>query len=180
MLDQVPPSALTTFEKDDAVKAYNEPGSSFSSITIPERLPHFAKGKEGDLRRQAISMAIDRKEICDKIFAGARTPAKDFTSPVLDGWTENVEGNEVLSFNPNEAKRLWAEANKISEWSGKFIIAYNNDGAGNKEFTEAMSNQLKNNLGIEAEPKVYATFDELRTDITDRLDQDPVPHRLAG
>ena len=118
-------------------------------------------------------MATDRKEICDKIFNGARTPAKDFTSPVLDGWTENVEGNEVLAFNPNEAKRLWAEANKISEWSGKFVLAYNNDGAGNKEFSEAMTNQLKNNLGIDAAPKVYATFDELRTDITDRSIKTP-------
>ena len=165
VLDQVPPSALSTFEGDDSVTAYNEPGSSFSSVTIPERLPHF-DGKEGELRRAAISMATDREEICEKIFSGARTVAKDFTSPVLDGWTEEVEGNEVLEFNPEEAKRLWAEANDIDEWSGKFVIAYNNDGAGNKEFTEAMSNQLKNNLGIEAEPKVYATFDELRTEIT--------------
>ena len=50
VLDQVPPSALQTFEEDDSVNAYNEPGSSFSSLTIPERLAHF-KGEEGDLRR---------------------------------------------------------------------------------------------------------------------------------
>ena len=172
VLDEVPPSALSTFEKDDSVKAYNEPGSNTSTITIPESLPHF-DGKEGELRRQAISMATDRAEICEKIFNGARTPATDFTSPVLDGWTKDVQGNEVLKFNPDEAKRLWAEANKISDWSGKFVIAYNNDGAGNKEFSEAMSNQLKNNLGIDASPKVYATFDELRTDITDRSIKTP-------
>jgi oligopeptide transport system substrate-binding protein len=172
VLDQVPPSALSTFEGDDSVTAYNEPGSSFSSFTIPERLPHF-DGKEGELRRAAISMATDREEICEKIFNGARTPAKDFTSPVLDGWTEEVDGNEVLEFNPDEAKRLWAEANDIDEWSGKFVLAYNNDGAGNKEFSEAMSNQLKNNLGLEAEPKVYPTFDELRKDVTDRTIKTP-------
>jgi oligopeptide transport system substrate-binding protein len=172
VLDQVPPSALSTFEGDDSVTAYNEPGSVFSSLTIPERLPHF-DGKEGELRRAAISMATDREEICEKIFNGARTPAKDFTSPVLDGWTEEVEGNEVLEFNAEEAKRLWAEANDIDEWSGKFVLAYNNDGAGNKEFSEAVANQLKNNLGIEAEPKVYPTFDELRKDVTDRTIKTP-------
>lgn len=172
VLDQVPPSALSTFEGDDSVTAYNEPGSSFSSFTIPERLPHF-DGKEGELRRQAISMATDREEICEKIFNGARTPAKDFTSPVLDGWTEEVEGNDVLEFNPDEAKRLWAEANDIDEWSGKFVLAYNNDGAGNKEFSEAMANQLKNTLGIEAQAKVYPTFDELRKDVTDRTIKTP-------
>lgn len=168
VLDQVPPSALTTFESDNAVTAYNEPGSSFSSFTIPERLEHFGNDEEGKLRRAALSMAIDRKEITDKVFNGARTPAVDFTSPVLDGWTDKVEGNEVLEFNADEAKKLWAEADAIEPWTGKFELAYNNDGAGNKEFSEAMTNQIKNVLGIEAAPKVYPTFDELRTVVTDR------------
>ena len=172
VLDQVPPSALTTFESDSSVKAYNEPGSSFSSFTIPERLAHF-KGPEGELRRAAISMAINRPEITEKVFNNARTPASDFTSPVLDGWTDKVEGNEVLKFNPEEAKAKWADADKISKWSGKFQLAYNNDGAGNKEFSEAMANQLKNTLGIDAEPKAYPTFDELRTVVTDRTIKTP-------
>ena len=167
VLDEVPPSALQELAKDTSVKSYNEPGSNFSSITIPERLPHF-DGEEGNLRRQAISMAIDRKEICDKIFFGARTPAADFTSPLLDGWTENVEGNEVLTHDDTKAKQLWADANKISPWTGKFQLAYNTDGAGNKEYSEAVANQLKNTLGIDASPKVYPTFDELRKDVTDR------------
>lgn len=172
VLDQVPPSALTTFETDDAVTAYNEPGSNFSSFTIPERLKHF-KGEEGALRRAAISMATDRKEITEKVFNGARTPARDFTSPVLDGWTEDVAGNEVLEFNPEEAKKLWAEANKIDKWDGTFTLAYNNDGAGNKEFSEAMANQIKNTLDIDTAPKTYPTFDELRTVVTDRSIKTP-------
>lgn len=172
VLDQVPPSALPTFESDPDVKAYNEPGSSFSSFTIPERLAHF-DGEEGELRRAAISMAINRPEITEKVFNNARTPASDFTSPVLDGWTDKVEGNEVLKFNPEEAKAKWAEADALSKWSGKFQLAYNNDGAGNKEFSEAMANQIKNTLGIDAEPKAYPTFDELRTVVTDRTIKTP-------
>ena len=167
VLDQVPPSALTTFADDSAVQAYNEPGSNFSSFTIPERLAHFG-GEEGKLRRAALSMAINREEITEKVFNGARTPAVDFTSPVLDGWTKDVEGNDVLSYNPDEAKKLWAQANDIDEWDGKFQFAYNNDGAGNKEYSEAMTNQIKNVLDIDASPKVYPTFDELRTVVTDR------------
>lgn len=172
VLDQVPPGKLTTFEKDSAVAAYNEPGSSFSSFTIPERLPHF-KGEEGLLRRAAISRAINRPEITEKIFNNARTPASDFTSPVLDGWTDKVEGNEVLTFDAAEAKKLWAEADAIDKWDGKFQLAYNTDGAGNKEFSEAMANQIKNTLGIDAEPKVYPTFDELRKEVTDRTIKTP-------
>ncbi|MGA8988369.1 peptide ABC transporter substrate-binding protein [Aeromicrobium sp.] len=172
VLDQIPPSALTTFESDSGVQAFNEPGSSFSSFTIPERLPHF-KGEEGELRRAAISMAINRPQITEKIFNNARTPASDFTSPVLDGWSEDVPGNEVLKFNESEAKAKWAEADKISKWDGKFQLAYNSDGAGNKEFSEAMTNQIKNVLGISAEPKVYPTFDELRKQVTDRTIKTP-------
>jgi len=173
VLDQVPPSALTTFEDDSSVTAYNEPGSSFSSFTIPERLKHFGNDEEGKLRRAAISMAINRPQITEKIFNNARTPASDFTSPVLDGWTDKVPGNEVLKFNEADAKAKWAEADKISPWDGTFYVAYNNDGAGNKEFSEAMANQIKNVLGIKAEPKVYPTFDELRKDVTERTIQTP-------
>lgn len=170
VLDQVPPSAITTFETDDNVQAFNEPGSVFASITIPERLDHFS-GEEGELRRKAISMAIDRAEIVDKIFNNTRTPAQDFTSPVLDGWTEDVPGNEVLEANAEEAKKLWAEADAIDEWTGKFQIAYNADGAGHKEWTEAATNQIKNTLGIDASAKAYATFDELRNEVTNRTIQ---------
>jgi oligopeptide transport system substrate-binding protein len=165
--DEVPPSALQTFETDKSVSAYNEPGSNITTLLIPERLPHF-DGEEGNLRKRAISMAINRPEINEKIFNGTRTPAKDFTSPVLDGWTEDVEGNEVLEYNPEEAKRLWAQANDISEWDGKFVLATNIDGAGNKEFAEAVANQVKNTLGIDASMKPYPTFDEFREVITKR------------
>ena len=167
VLDQVPPSALTTFESDGDVTAYNEPGSSFSSFTIPESLPHF-EGEEGNLRRQALSLAINRPQITEKIYNDTRTPATDFTSPVLDGWTEEVPGNEVLTFNETEAKAKWAEADKISPWDGSFQLAYNNDGAGNKEFVDAVTNQIATVLGIDSSGKVYPTFDELRKEVTDR------------
>ncbi len=167
VLDEVPPSALQTLEGDDSVNSYNEPGSNITTLTIPEKLPHFS-GEEGNLRRQAISMAINRPEICEKIFFGARTPAKDYTSPVLDGWTENVQGNEVLNYDETKAKQLWAQANDIDEWDGKFQLATNIDGPGNKEFSEAVANQLKNTFGIDASAKPYPTFDEYREVITNR------------
>ncbi|MFC6153901.1 peptide ABC transporter substrate-binding protein [Nocardioides yefusunii] len=167
VLDQVPPSAVTTFESDSNIQAYNEPGSMFASVTIPARLDHFA-GEEGNLRRKAISMSINREQIAEKIYNNTRTAAVDFTSPVLEGWTEEIPGNEVVEHNPTEAKKLWAEADKISKWTGTFALGYNSDGAGHKEWTEAASNQIAENLGIKAEAKAYATFDEMRGQVTDR------------
>jgi oligopeptide transport system substrate-binding protein len=166
-LKAVPDSALTTFEDDDNVQAVSEPGSVFQAFTIPQSLKHFGSDEEGNLRRQAISLAINREEITDKIFNGTRTPAKDFSSPLMPGFTEDIEGSEVLGFDPAKAKQLWAEADKIQPFSGKFQIAYNGDG-GHQAWVDAVSNQLKNNLGINASGKSYPTFDELRNDVTKR------------
>ncbi|QAY62011.1 ABC transporter substrate-binding protein [Xylanimonas allomyrinae] len=167
VLDQVPDSAFGTFEADLGDRAVNQPAAIFQSFTIPGNLPHFGQDDEGRLRRQAISMAIDRKQITDVIFQGTRTPATDFTSPVIDGWSDSVPGNEVLKFDAAKAKDLWAQADAISPWEGTFTIAYNADG-GHQSWVEAVTNSIKNTLGIDAEGKSYPDFATFRSDITGR------------
>ncbi len=108
ILKSVPDSALTTFESDSSVVAFSEPGSVFQSFTIPEGAAHFGSNEEGNLRRQAISKAINREEVTDKIFNKTRTPAKDFSSPLMPGFNDNIEGSDVLKFDAAEAKDLWA------------------------------------------------------------------------
>ncbi|MFS0732613.1 ABC transporter substrate-binding protein [Microbacterium sp. 1P10UB] len=166
VIDGVPPSALATFESDLGDRAVNQPAAVFQSFTIPERLAHFS-GDEGKLRRQALSMAINRDEITQTIFQGTRTPASDFTSPVIAGWSDSLEGADVLKYNPDEAKKLWAEADAISPWSGTFQIAYNADG-GHQTWVDAVTNSIKNTLGIDASGNPYPTFKEARSAITDR------------
>ena len=131
VLDAMPSTALPTFQKTLGDRAVNQPAAVFQSFTIGQFLPHFS-GEEGKLRREAISMAFDRAQITKKIFFGTRTAAEDFTSPVISGWSSDIPGNEVLKYDPKKAKELWAEADKISPWSGTFQIAYNSDG-GHKE-----------------------------------------------
>lgn len=169
VLDQIPPSALGSYEDEFGDRSVNQAAAIFQSFTIPARLPHF-DGEEGELRRAAISKAIDRAEITDVIFEGAATPAHDFTSPVIDGYSEDIPGSEVLDFDADEAKKLWAEADAIAPWSGSFQIGYNADG-GHQAWVDAVANQLKNNLGIDASGAPYPTFAEFRTAITDRTIQ---------
>ncbi len=169
VLDAVPDSALATFKDDLGDRAVNQPAAIFQSFTVPARLAHF-DGEEGKLRRAAISMAIDRAEITDVIFDGTRTPASDFTSPVIDGWSDSLQGAEVLEFNPEKAKELWAQADAISPWSGVFEIAYNADG-GHQGWVDAVTNSIKNTLGIDAAGHPYPTFAEARTEITNRTIQ---------
>jgi oligopeptide transport system substrate-binding protein len=169
VLDAIPDGALSTFQDEFGDRSVTQAAAIFQSFTIPARLPHF-DGEEGNLRRAAISKAINREEITDVIFSGTRTPAHDFTSPVIDGYSEDIPGSDVLDFDADAAKDLWAQADAISPWSGSFQIAYNADG-GHQAWVDAVANQLKNNLGIDASGAPYPTFAEVRTAITDRTIQ---------
>ena len=163
VLDQVPPSNLQNFKKDFEGRFVNQPYAGNATMTIPSYLPEF-KGEEGQLRRAAISQAIDRQQIIDKIFYGNKKPAMDFTSPVLDGYDANLPGSEVLKFDAAKAKADWEAANKINPWPADkvFTITSNIDGAGNKEYITAMANQIATNLGIKAELNPIATFKQSR------------------
>lgn len=169
VIDQIPPSAQQTFESDLGDRAVNQPSAVFQSFTLPGNLAHFT-GDEGKLRREAISMAIDRAAITKTIFNNTRTPASDFTSPVIAGWSDSLKGADVLKFDAKKAKELWAQADKISPWSGKFQIAYNSD-SGHQAWVDAVSNQLKNNLGIDASGNPYVDFASLRKDVNARTIQ---------
>ncbi len=166
VLDAIPDSAYGTFETELGDRAVNQPAAVFQSFTIPQNLPQFS-GEEGMLRRAAISHAINRKEITDTIFQATRTPASDFTSPVIAGWSDAIPGSDVLTFDEAKAKDLWAQADKIAPYTGTFTIGYNTDG-GHQAWVDAVTNSIKNTLGISAEGNPYATFADMRTDITNR------------
>ncbi|MRG60793.1 ABC transporter substrate-binding protein [Agromyces sp. CFH 90414] len=169
IIQEIPDSALQTFESEFEGRTVNQPAAANATIVIPERLAHFA-GEEGKLRRAAISHAIDREEVTEVIFNGTRTPAHDFTSPVIDGYSEEIPGSEVLEFDADLAKQLWAEADAIAPWTGSFQIQYNADGP-NQGWVDAIANQLKNNLGIDASGAPIPTFNEHRDLITSRATQ---------
>jgi len=163
VLDGVPSSVFSSYQQELSGRTANQPAAVIQYITIPERLEHFS-GEEGKLRRKAISMSIDRDSIVKTVFSGTRTPAKDFTSPAIDGYKEGLKGSEVLEYNPTKAKELWEQANAISPWSGKFLISYNSDG-GHQQWVDATCNSIKNTLGIEAEGDAYADFKSLLGDM---------------
>ncbi|RSX53564.1 ABC transporter substrate-binding protein [Bifidobacterium goeldii] len=159
VLSTIPASAMKTFQSNPAVKATSTPGSSFQGFTIPVALKHFGMDEEGRLRREAISMAVNRKQITEKLFFNTRTPATDFLAPTVDGHSEDLKGADVLTHDADKAKELWAEADKISPWDGTFELAYNAD-ADHKQWVDAVCNQLKNTLGIEAKGKPFPTSAE--------------------
>jgi len=165
VLDALPDSAFQTYESDFPDRSVNQAAAIFQGMTIPQYLEHFdGSTEEGALRREAISKAINREDITEVIFQGTRTPAKDFTSPVIAGYTDDLEGEDVLEYDADEAKDLWAQAEEISPYGDTtFTIAYNSDG-GHQTWVDAATNSISSTLGIKAEGKPYATFAELLED----------------
>ena len=108
--------------------------------------------------RHAISMAVDREEITKQIFAGTATPADTWVSPAVDGYKPGTCG-EFCTFDPEKAKQLYE---KSGGYDGTLVLTVNNNGS-NKDYAEAICNQLKNTLGIDCRPNVlvdFATFNK--------------------
>lgn len=166
VLDTIPPSALPVYRRDLGDRVTAGPAAINQSLDTPLRLPHFG-GEEGRLRRLALSAAINRAQICRQIFADTRSPARDFTARSLPGFDPNIAGSDALDFDPERARRLWAQADAISAWSGSYPIAYNAD-AGHQDWVDAVANGIKNVLGIDALGAPQPTFAGFRTQITNR------------
>ncbi|WKD59532.1 peptide ABC transporter substrate-binding protein [Corynebacterium caspium] len=164
VLDALPDSAVTSFQAELEERAILQPTAVFRSFTVSEYVDHFG-GEEGRLRRRALSMAIDRQQIIDNIFGGTKKVARDFSAPVVPGFTGEIAGNEVLEYNPEKARELWAQADAISPFAGKVTIAYNSDGA-HQGWVDAVTNQIRNTLGVDAAGEAYPDFKSLRDDVT--------------
>ena len=159
--DVLPSNALKTFKADFQNRNAARPIAANTTLIIPPYNPNF-QGEAGKLRRQALSKAINREEITKVIFNGTRTPATEFTAPVLDGYNDKIPGNEVLKFDPAKARDLWTKAEELKPYdaSKPLEVATNSDG-GNKEWIDAVANGFKNNLGLLVEVNTFAQFGDL-------------------
>lgn len=164
VLNTIPTAALSNYKNDFPDSNGELAAMRSQTFVIPQYLEHFGEDEEGKLRRQAISLAFDRQLIVDTIFAGAAEPAVDFAVPTLPG-IESPDSSETIGYDPERAKELWAQADEIRPFSGKFEIAYNADGD-HQPWVEAITNGISDTLGIEATGKAYPLFKGLRDDVT--------------
>ena len=143
VMESVPASATKTFQKDSTVQAYNKAGSVIQQFTIPAKLKHFeADTEEGTLRRQAVSMAINREAICKTIFKGTRTPADGIVPPGIDGYKEGAW--EFCAYDVDKANEYLdkvAPAGANGDRGISVTLSYNQDG-GHKEIMESIIGDL--------------------------------------
>ncbi|SCE72035.1 oligopeptide transport system substrate-binding protein [Micromonospora haikouensis] len=156
-MQQVPVSALAgdKWKSDLADRAIASTTPSTGIIAFPIYDKRFQDPK----LRRAISLSINRQEITDKIFFGNRKPADSWANPLTPG---AAPGNcTACQFNVDEAKKLLAEA---GGFSGELVMYYNAD-ASHKEWMEAVAQQVKTNLGINARAEGVPTFAVFRQNI---------------
>lgn len=166
VMHTLPTSALSNYENDFPDSHDSKAKMVSQTFVIPENLEHFGFDEEGKLRRQAISLAFDRQLIVDTIYSGAADPAVDFGVPTLPG-LQSPDSSDTIGYDPERAKELWAEADEINPWSGKFEIAYNADGD-HQAWVEAVTNGIADTLDIDATGKAYPLFKGLRDDVTNK------------
>src|SRR5699024_4225290 len=104
VMDQVPPSAIETFQDDENLQAVTDDESVTDDIRSPDSMEHFAEDVEGQLHRAAFSKAIDRESITSMIHNDTRTPTTDFSTPLMPDYSEDITGSEVLEFDADEAQ----------------------------------------------------------------------------
>jgi oligopeptide transport system substrate-binding protein len=160
----LPTSALAgdKYKTDLGARSKSAATPSTAFIAFPLYDKRF---QNADLRK-AISYAIDRQSISDKIFFGTRKPATSWSNPLTPGDVAN--SCTVCKYDPVQAKALLAKA---GGFTGDLVLFYNGDG-GHKEWMEATAQSIKNTLGINARAEAMPTFAAVR--------QAANAHKLTG
>jgi oligopeptide transport system substrate-binding protein len=146
LVDDVPAAQLKNVKSDLGDRYINTPAGIIQTLAFPFYVPAWNTSGAQKVRT-GLSMAINRKQITDTIFQKTRTPATDWTSPVLGeegGYKAGLCGS-ACEYNPTEAKKLVQEGGGLP--GGQVKITYNADTGSHKEWVDAVCNSINNALG---------------------------------
>ncbi len=174
LVDDIPTTQLRNVTKDLGPRYINQPAGIIQTIAFPMYQPRW-NGSSTQKVRQGISMAIDRVSITTRIFRGTRTPATDWTSPVLGargGFKAGLCG-AVCGYDPGQAKRLIQEGGGLP--GGQLKIGYNADTGSHKVWVDAVCNSINNALGNDKAcvGAPVGTFADFRNQITGKSETQP-------
>ncbi|MFF4244400.1 ABC transporter substrate-binding protein [Streptomyces sp. NPDC001822] len=146
LVDDVPASQLKNVQADLGDRYINTPAGTNQTLSFPFYVK--AWNTPGAVKvRKGLSMAINRQQITDQIFQKTRTPASDWTSPVLGeegGFKEGLCGPSC-DFDKAGARKLIDEGGGIP--GGQLKISYNADTGSHKEWVDAVCNSINNVMG---------------------------------
>jgi peptide/nickel transport system substrate-binding protein len=122
LIDQVPTSDVSKLRQDQRVRLAEQVGLrliflAFDHLRAADANSPFVTGNDGqplgrnplrDVRvRRALSMAIDRRAIVERVMEGAAVPANQFLPQGVFG---HVADLPAIAYDPDGARRLLAEA----------------------------------------------------------------------
>ncbi|WHM36803.1 ABC transporter substrate-binding protein [Streptomyces sp. BPTC-684] len=167
LVDDVPASQLKNVKADLGDRYINTPAGIIQTLAFPYY--DEAWNTPGAVKvRKGLSMAINRAQITDTIFQKTRTPATDWTSPVLgaDGGYKDGLCGDACKYDPAGAKKLIQEGGGIP--GGQVKISYNADTGSHKEWVDAVCNSVNNALGNDRAcvGNPVGTFADFRNQIT--------------
>ncbi|MEV6663072.1 peptide ABC transporter substrate-binding protein [Streptomyces nigra] len=145
LVDDVPAQQLKNVRADLDGRYLNTPAGIIQTLSFP----HYDKrwtGPGTDKVRKGLSRAIDREQITRTIFQGTRTPATDWTSPVLGaegGYKAGLCG-EWCAYDAAAARKLIEEGGGLP--GGQVKITYNADTGSHKLWVDAVCNSINNAL----------------------------------
>lgn len=145
LVDDIPATQLKNVEADLGDRYINQPAGIIQTLAFPFYDKNWGEGKEQ--LRIGISRAINRKQITEQIYQNTRTPATDWTSPVLGakgGYQAGLCG-EACTYDPAEAKRLIQAGGGLP--NGKVTLTSNVDTGSHRVWMDAVCNSINNALG---------------------------------
>ncbi|GHD66098.1 peptide ABC transporter substrate-binding protein [Streptomyces mirabilis] len=146
LVDDVPAAQLKNVKSDLGGRYINTPAGIIQTIAFPFYDQAWDKSGMENVRK-GLSMAINRDQITSTIFQKTRTPASDWTSPVLGaagGFQDGLCGASCR-YDPAQAKRLIQDGGGLP--GGQIKISYNADSGSHKEWIDAVCNSINNALG---------------------------------
>ncbi|MBO7935340.1 MULTISPECIES: peptide ABC transporter substrate-binding protein [Streptomyces] len=169
LVDDVPAAQLKNVKNDLGDRYLNTPAGIIQTLAFPFYDPNWNKSGS-DKVRTGLSRAIDRDQITKTIFQDTRTPASDWTSPVLgeEGGFEEGFCGDACEYDPAEAKKLIEEGGGLP--GGQVKITYNADTGSHKQWVDAVCNSINNALDNETAcvGNPVGTFADFRSQISDR------------
>ena len=173
LIDDVPAARLGNVEKDLGDRYVNQPAGILQTVSFPLYDEDWS-GRDAARVRQGLSMAINREEITSRLYHGTRTPAGDFTSPVLGeegGYRPDLCG-DVCEYHPQRARELIEEGGGLP--GGHVTLSSNVDTGSHRQWMDAVCHSINNVLGDSNACTVnpVPTFADFRNRVTQ--------HRMTG
>lgn len=156
VLDRVPLTQVATYQTEFGARATNQPVGVAQSIVFPLARDPW-QGKAGLLRRRAISTALDRADLTDRVLSRTGLPATDLSAPVVEGYSADL----CTTWCRHDTDTAVATLVQGGGMAQPLTLAFAAD-SGDGPLVSAMCEAVRTTLRIGCTPRPHPTLLALR------------------